>query len=1211
MSASPLPLWQVLKEEYESFGRGQLPDIDPPVWNFARDQLFDPMRFWVKLEKAQDGLSKFLKENLLGEARENIKEYFQRAQEAAERSAGEDALSHAHRKFLKNELLKAQDDLGKLLSARLNVILEHHDLREHCEAKLVESVLLQANIADVPPKGKKSQHVNRLLLEEVYAGDLKPIDAVRVSKFYEQIRKDAKDPKTVRSALCLSGGGIRSATFNLGILQGLARHGLLDKFDYLSTVSGGGFIGSWLTAWIHRKGINEVISELKDPPKSPLEPDPKPIYHLRVYSNYLSPQPGLLSADTWTLISMAVRNLLLTWLVFVPWLVAVLMVPRMSLALISWRVAPTGVYLNTKPMLVAVLLVLGGVAAAITFAYISYLLPSASTPNLEPTDADDNAQNEGKLIQENQGEFIVRCLLPLTVAACFLAAYNVGASELKKDRDPASLWQEIFPYIRFAILVVIPAAVIYFIRVLRSAQKGVGVLKRGVAAGFCILLAQAITGCLLWFAATSLLPDPEESYRLYVTFAPPVLLIILGLDGILVAGFTSRFTTDDDQEWWGRSGAWILIVVVLWVALHLLVLYAPSMILQLVKHWNDNAGWWKDWGNIGNLVGTLTGVVSGIIALYGGFSSSTPANDAEARKSGTGGKLLNILTLVAAPVFLAFLLILLALGTNWLLVSRPGESLASLIAFIPGIAATPHPTASWQDHKTLVESSYFIYLFFAAMVFLLIGALMGRAINTNIFSAHNLWRNRIIRAYLGASRAKRHPNSFTGFDTYDNIYMHELRRQPDEVREELKKECRVVKPGRPKRDIPQWTQPDLCSADTAEKLQPFGETREPPRKLFHVLNIALNLAGGDRLAWQDRKAESFTVSPLHAGSYWLGYRRAHEYGGDDGISLGTAVAVSGAFVSPNMGYMMSSPILRFLMTLFNVRFGWWLGNTGAAGASTDWMERIASRLDSLIGEGSSLPYKLASPRLSVFPIVKEAFGRTNDKSSYVYLSDGGHFENLGLYEMVLRRCRFIVVSDASTDASYSFDSLASAIRQIRVDLGVPIEISDMTITSPSQDMKGKYCAVGKIRYSCVDRDVERYPDHRQKADADFDGTLIYIKASMIGDEPRDVINYGQGSVDFPQEVIVDQWFSEAQFESYRALGSHIVDVICADPRNKPESHNQVDFTTLAERAQAHNKINFRIFKERASYAAFEEAARKVSVESYHERVKQFMDDLLR
>jgi predicted acylesterase/phospholipase RssA len=121
---------------------------------------------------------------------------------------------------------------------------------------------------------------------------------------YERIHKE----QSTRSALCLSGGGIRSATFGLGILQGLARCGLLGKFHYLSTVSGGGYIGSWLSAWIknHPQGIDGVVEELskscskvslKDPHDSALNPDPPPIRHLRKFSNYLAPKTGLTSVD--------------------------------------------------------------------------------------------------------------------------------------------------------------------------------------------------------------------------------------------------------------------------------------------------------------------------------------------------------------------------------------------------------------------------------------------------------------------------------------------------------------------------------------------------------------------------------------------------------------------------------------------------------------------------------------------------------------------------------------------------------------------------------------------------------------------------------------------------------------------------------------------------------------------------------------------------
>src|SRR5262245_49856267 len=138
------------------------------------------------------------------------------------------------------------------------------------------------------------------------------------------------------AALCLSGGGIRSATFNLGLLQGLAQSGKnkLEAFDYLSTVSGGGFIGSWYSAWKYRDrsgaaDLNDRLASLsrKVPPDSS-QTEPKPVEHLRSFSNYLSPSLGLLSADFWTLISVYLRNVCLINLVMIPVILAVLMAPR-------------------------------------------------------------------------------------------------------------------------------------------------------------------------------------------------------------------------------------------------------------------------------------------------------------------------------------------------------------------------------------------------------------------------------------------------------------------------------------------------------------------------------------------------------------------------------------------------------------------------------------------------------------------------------------------------------------------------------------------------------------------------------------------------------------------------------------------------------------------------------------------------------------------
>jgi predicted acylesterase/phospholipase RssA len=122
--------------------------------------------------------------------------------------------------------------------------------------------------------------------------------------------------ETDLAALCLSGGGIRSATFALGVLQGLARFGLLGQFHYLSTVSGGGYIGSWLSAWRAIEADERIFEALNSSQRTAVEPPQ--IRGLRADSNYITPTLGLLSADTWTLVTVYIRNLILNWLLFAP-----------------------------------------------------------------------------------------------------------------------------------------------------------------------------------------------------------------------------------------------------------------------------------------------------------------------------------------------------------------------------------------------------------------------------------------------------------------------------------------------------------------------------------------------------------------------------------------------------------------------------------------------------------------------------------------------------------------------------------------------------------------------------------------------------------------------------------------------------------------------------------------------------------------------------
>src|SRR5260370_23203318 len=130
------------------------------------------------------------------------------------------------------------------------------------------------------------------------------------------------------------------------------------------------------------------------------------------------------------------------------------------------------------------------------------------------------------------------------------------------------------------------------------------------------------------------------------------------------------------------------------------------------------------------------------------------------------------------------------------------------------------------------------------------------------------------------------------------------------------------------------------------------------------------------------------------------------------------------------------------MTLFNARVGGWLGNPGVHGEKT-WRERGAHS--------------------ATASLIKEAFGLTNDKISYGYLSDGGHFENLGLYERVQRRCRHIGVLDSGADPAFTYEDLGNALRKIRIDMNISTEF-DESLTAPLQAGKRR-CAVARVCYS--------------------------------------------------------------------------------------------------------------------------------------------------
>ncbi len=273
-----------------------------------------------------------------------------------------------------------------------------------------------------------------------------------------------------------------------------------------------------------------------------------------------------------------------------------------------------------------------------------------------------------------------------------------------------------------------------------------------------------------------------------------------------------------------------------------------------------------------------------------------------------------------------------------------------------------------------------------------------------------------------------------------------------------------------------------------------------PGRPYHLVNAALNLQGCRAPDLRGRDADFFVFSRLFTGSRRTGYCRTDRMETlDRRLDLGTAMAVSGAAAAPNMGGLTVRP-LTFVMALLNIRLGYWLPNPA-------WANRPLARR--------------TVPRSFYF--LKELTGQLDERSPYVNVSDGGHIENLGVYELLRRRCRTIVAIDAGCDPEASFADLARLACYARIDLGILIELDLEALRPDAAGNARRHAVAGTIRYSGGET-----------------GTLLYVKSSMTGDENELARGYRARCAAFPHESTADQFFDEAQFEAYRYLGYHAV-----------------------------------------------------------------------
>jgi predicted acylesterase/phospholipase RssA len=338
--------------------------------------------------------------------------------------------------------------------------------------------------------------------------------------------------------------------------------------------------------------------------------------------------------------------------------------------------------------------------------------------------------------------------------------------------------------------------------------------------------------------------------------------------------------------------------------------------------------------------------------------------------------------------------------------------------------------------------------------------------------------------------------------------------------------------------------PDIASARRNETGAASGANKarlsdmiEPgdPRAPYHIVNTNVVLVDSPQRVYRTRGGDNFMLSPFYCGSNATGWCPTGQFM-DGKMTLATAMAISGAAANPNTGVggvgLTRDRVVSFVMSLLNLRLGYWAGHPENSPRSTPNHFR---------------------PGLYAFwnAMGGKRWGFKED-GNFLALSDGGHFENMGIYELVRRRVRLIIACDGGADGDFSFSDFQTTVRRIEADFGTRIHV--LKNASPDQVVpvpvggavypKGAEFADQGHMVGCI-----RYPDGSK-------GWLIFLKTTLIQDLSFKVKGYAAQNKEFPDQSTIDQFFDEVQFEAYRELGYRLTDAMLAAPapmkNNDPE-----------------------------------------------------------
>lgn len=840
--------------------------------------------------------------------------------------------------------------------------------------------------------------------------------------------------------LALSGGGIRSASFCIGVLQSMGASGLLTAINFISAVSGGGYAASWLSAWAyrHREGIKGVQDDIRNHGSR----DSGPLRWVRRYGSYLSPRQGLLAPDLWGLVVAYISNWVPIFVFVFSAIGAMMLIPHALVEGVEYITRKT-----TDTAAIRRIFIAGTVLGAVGLAAFFRSLTLHSSPKSQ--DRPSPIIPIVVVASSLTLGLMLTAAAPLLLPRFELVFQSFTLSYFNEEIDDRLLSTMFFWTTVYLAAFVVGICFDWIKEYLacRTKPQLNYQTKRSIRNFLALLagsLVAGVTGGL--FIDMALTVAGSSSTELVVTLGPISVVTVLGLAELTFVLFTERYQSDIVRSRSARVGGWMLIAAGCWTLVCFFSLTVPSNI-----HLSGRSAY------------SFAIVVAIFVALF----------------------LLAKKYKEIAPLAIALSAILILVAYACLFVG-------------PAVDLVGRDSGNvWRE----------------AVALGLFALLIGRLTNVNRFSLHSIYKDALVRTFLGASRL-----DVRNLNVSEPADIPELG-DPSEVR---------TRNAQYKR-----RRPDALTDFDDEDNPAFGwlkpaATRQLP---ILLLNAAVNGKADDDSEGRVPRQFPYTFSALYSGSAasGIGYAKTDLFfrktSDNVGLTLGTAMAVSGAAVSPTSG-RSTDPLRAFLLGLMNARLGLWIGNPSRGSVEKE------------------------TPRLGGLTMLQELLGIRTIFKRWIHLSDGGHFENLGVYELVRRGCRRIIAVDASCDPQRNFSDLANTIRRVQIDLGVSIRRTEPWGKDAEFDLGHPELNGLNNQRAWTWFEIDYGTDVKGRVLPK--GRMLYLKPSVEGivQSSVSVVNYKRAAVNFPHESTSDQFFTEQQLEAYRSLGfdsaSHAFEHILGD-----------------------------------------------------------------